>query len=239
MDMSHEFEWSMSERREIVAAERRLVESASAISSTSEFIADYVCETYGLVPEVVRNAANMKSLSMGSDPPKEACSPNLLYVGTVSSWFDFKAMLHLLHEIPEARLCLAGPLEVVLPENARIIHLGVVPHSSLGELAAQYDVLVMPFVLNQVVLGVDPVKLYEYLAWRRPVIACRYPEIGRFEGFISMYEGVDELVEAVRQVQKDRTYGLPTRAETAQFLAENCWPARVAQVERLMNPIAS
>ena len=42
----------------------------------------------------------------------------------------------------------------------------------------------MPFVVNDLIKSVDPVKLYEYLAFKVPVISVYYPEIKYFKNML-------------------------------------------------------
>jgi len=57
--------------------------------------------------------------------------------------------------------------------------LGSRPYGDMASLLAAFDVCIIPFVLNQVTHATDPVKLYEYLAQGKPVVATDMAEIRR------------------------------------------------------------
>ena len=40
--------------------------------------------------------------------------------------------------------------------------------------------MIMPFKLNELVKSVDPVKLYEYINYNKPIISIFYQEIKRY-----------------------------------------------------------
>jgi hypothetical protein len=77
---------------------------------------------------------------------------------------------------------------------------------------------------------VDPVKLYEYLALRKEVIAVRYPEIGRFESFIHLYKTATDFVETVRNFSAGTLTPKNTGDTVSQFLRQNTWDSRLDQV---------
>lgn len=74
----------------------------------------------------------------------------------------------------------------------------MVEHHKLGETVAGFDCLLMPFVISEIVLYVDPVKLYEYIAWGKCIIASWYPEIDRFSDFVYFYHDSGEYVELIK-----------------------------------------
>ena len=47
-------------------------------------------------------------------------------------------------------------------------------HKSLIKYAKNADFFIMPFKLNNLTIGVDPVKLYEYIAYSVPIISVYY-----------------------------------------------------------------
>ncbi len=58
--------------------------------------------------------------------------------------------------------------------------LGEVPYASLPEHLAAFDVCTIPFRRTPLTEATNPVKLYEYLATGKPVVARRLPEIEPF-----------------------------------------------------------
>ena len=45
----------------------------------------------------------------------------------------------------------------------------------------------MPFILNELIESVDPVKLYEYINFEKNIICIKYDEILRFKDFVYFY----------------------------------------------------
>ena len=57
---------------------------------------------------------------------------------------------------------------------------------------------VLPFRVDELTRGVDPVKLYEYIALGKPVVASHWPGLDRFGGFVTFYRDAEHLVDLLR-----------------------------------------
>lgn len=158
------------------------------------------------------------------------------YVGTIAEWFDFDLLLESLERIPELEYFLIGP---VLAENPpihqRIHYLGTVAHEDLFDKIKEMDCMVMPFRLNDIVLSVDPVKLYEYISWQKNIITVDYPEIRRFGDFVCTYTDTFEYCSALTQLGHMQS-ACYSEAEAYRFLEDNSWKSRVEMIRHLMCP---
>ena len=98
-----------------------------------------------------------------------------------------------------------------------------VAHENLARGAASAHALLLPFRVDELTRGVDPVKLYEYVALGKPVLAAHWPALERFAPFVTFYRDTAQLVERVRT----RAIPAPPPAEArAAFLAPQSWQAR-------------
>lgn len=150
---------------------------------------------------------------------------SLCYIGTIAEWFDYDVIRHSLEQIPNIDYQLIGPA------NQRVEHPGIVyhgpkPHEELGEAMKDYDCLIMPFVVNDIVAAVDPVKLYEYIAFGKCIISVFYPEIERFDPYVYFYESREEYVELLRELAKEGFPPKYTAEQQKEFLQDNTWDER-------------
>jgi glycosyltransferase involved in cell wall biosynthesis len=222
----------------VMAAERELLLRADLVLFSSATLAERVRARAGVRrSEVVNNGVADSLLSRPPVPPRRVDAgdgPVLGYFGTVSHWFDWPLVLKLLDALPSARIELAGPLETALPAHPRIRHAGIVPHAALADFVARCDVLVMPFIVNRLIEAVDPVKLYEYVAFGRPALAPRYAESERFTPWVTLYRSADEALALLQGPTAPKSGG-----ERRAFLAAQTWQARGAQVELALASLAS
>lgn len=228
----------------VAASERRLVARADLTLFSSRTLAQRVQQRATVRRgEVVNNGLAESLLDRLRDSPdKPRTGPatpgqvTLGYFGTLSHWFDWPLMLRLLETLPRARLVLAGPIEATLPEHPHISHVGLLPHAALADFAAGCDALVMPFIVNELIEAVDPVKLYEYIALDLPALAPRYPESTRFEPWAQLYRDADEAIALVRRIA---TLAAPagTRSQRLSFLEGNTWAMRGQQIDTALQSL--
>ena len=152
------------------------------------------------------------------------------YFGTISHWFDWNLILILLDTFPNLHLRLAGPVETLIPQHSRIEYVGTLPHNMLIDFVQNCDALIMPFVVNSLIEAVDPVKLYEYIAFGLPSIAPRYQETMRFYPFVSLYDDVDEALKIVERIISAPSQYLQSHSRRF-FLESNSWNVRYDQIE--------
>lgn len=160
------------------------------------------------------------------------------YVGTIAEWFDFDLLLQSLEQIPNLEYFLIGPVLVNNPPvHERIHYLGTVAHSELFETIKEMDCMVMPFRLADVVLAVDPVKLYEYISWQKNIITVAYPEIERFGNFVQKYSNAEEYCSAILALGTCSAVSY-SEQEAHRFLENNAWKNRVDIIEKKIQEIA-
>jgi glycosyltransferase involved in cell wall biosynthesis len=132
-----------------------------------------------------------------------------------------------------------GPIDLVqTPMHARLIFRGVVPHEKLPDVLNGVQAFIMPFKVTPLVEGVDPVKLYEYLAFGKEVIAVRYPEIERFEKFVHLYTSNEHAFTLFKKLSNKVLEQKNRINTTSEFLKQNTWSTRAAALLPLLNKVA-
>ena len=206
-----------------------LVNNAIAIFASSNHLADVLKARYPLSEDkiiVVRNAFGGEILSAGRSP-LIIKNISLGYFGTISNWFDLQLVEHFLNKNSGGTISLAGPLEIDLPEREGIHYLGVLPHNKLVVFGEISNVMVMPFVVNDLIRSVDPVKIYEYINLGLPIVSPYYEELDYYKGFLEFYSSPDEFIAAIQRGFSGRKY---TESQRAAFLRENTWQSRADEI---------
>ena len=191
----------------------------------------------------------------GADPVGELPPPpggkrlQFGYIGSLLPGKGWETVLDLARALPEHDFHLVGgtPEEVAALRARGVspnVHLhGHVPHSRVAEKLAGFDVALLPPLERVVVSGgedigrwMSPMKLFEYMAAGRPVVASGLPVIrevvhhGR-NGWIAAPGDVEDWARALRTLAAEP--GLRARlAEQARrdFLAHYTWQQRARRV---------
>ena len=156
------------------------------------------------------------------------------YFGTISHWFDWPLIFSLLERFPNLHLELAGPIEVEWVPHERVHYKGIFAAGDLANFVDECEFLVMPFIVNELIKSVDPVKLYEYIAYNKPSLAPRYPETERFSPWVSLYNSIDDAAETVDRLLRSHSGHAEIACKVA-FLNENTWENRGAAVLKIID----
>ena len=235
--------FSLSERTKerYKRLEAALCKNADIVLASSLNLRNKLKERYGRNDIYLVNNAISLNLTEDVELPRkiEECfldkkTKKMTYIGTISDWFDFVAMEKILSENKNLELLLFGPKEVEIPAHERITYCGILEHKYILKVMASSDALVMPFVLNDLILSVDPVKAYEYIYACKPVIMPRYGESEKFEDFIYLYSGVQELQDIASELSKGYLEAKRTKEECKAYAESNSWKSRVKQIKELL-----
>jgi len=188
-------------------------------------------------PVIVRNGFNYQKL-YDLQVAEKKTEYKLGYIGTVSSWFDFDTMVSVLDAHNDIMLHIIGPAGGYTKYESKSVHFeGVVEHDRLYEFVKEYDCLIMPFLVNQIVLAVDPVKLYEYIAFGKCVISVFYPEVERFGEYVYFYHTQEELQSLLYDLKQKGFPPKYNRAQQQKFMEENSWTKRAEMIREIIDEV--
>lgn len=160
----------------------------------------------------------------------------LCYYGTISSWFDFDLLKKSLDKYRNIEYFIYGPVEpgIEMPTNLeRFNYMGIAEHSRLSEIVESMDCLIMPFVVNELIESVDPVKLYEYINFNKNIISVYYNEINRFKPYVYFYKNESEYYAILDSLLKNNLIKY-SNDERIDFLEKNNWDSRIQQYVSLL-----
>lgn len=192
---------------------------------------------------VIHNAfepSSFLNFSANIGVKKQADRYVLGYVGTISSWMDFEALIKILQAFPSVEIHLLGPIENLgraRPQHERLKLTGAVRHGEIPSRVNDFDILLMPFKVTELILSVDPVKLYEYVFFDKPIVSVWYPEIERFSDFVDFYSSHEEMISILSGYLSKgfrKKYSCEARS---RFIAVNTWAQRVACIEGKLKTI--
>lgn len=106
--------------------------------------------------------------------------PLIGYVGAIGKWFDYELLYSLAQRNQDWSFVLVGPrldIDGAIPTPTNVHFLGARPREILPAYLAAFDVCINPFLLNELTLHVNPLKIYEYLCAGRPTVSVNLPSI--------------------------------------------------------------
>jgi teichuronic acid biosynthesis glycosyltransferase TuaH len=231
MDDATGFYPDKSDREYIEKLESKLVEEAALVFCSSQYLERKLEQKTGRVATVLRNGLPENWLTRSLPEPREVGREcHVAYFGTIADWFDWQAVQMALDEIPNLFVHLYGPKEGKIKSLSRLEYHGVVAHADLQSIATKFDGFIMPFQVTNLIEGVDPVKLYEYLSFGKEVIAVYYNEIQRFSSFVHLYQDNFEFVKILMALSQNKLEKRNSLSRSRGFLEYNTWNHRIIEI---------
>jgi len=115
---------------------------------------------------------------------------------------------------PQAQVVLIGTVDTDLSAISGLanVHiLGLRSHGQLPAYLAAFDVCLIPYVVNERLVAVDPTKLREYLSAGKAVVSSCLPEVQKHGDLVYVGRDVDECVALVGQALAEDDAGLRQR----------------------------
>ena len=167
--------------------------------ANSEYLAKYL-QKYNPNSYYIGQGCDLATFDASKSYPVPAdlqgiSHPVIGYIGAISSLrIDAEAIRRIAVERPQYQLVLVGPEDEVFQRsdlhNYPNIHfLGRKPIGDLPAYAAAFDVCINPQLINPVTIGNYPLKVDEYLAMGRPVVATRTDAMRIFGEHAYLAEG--------------------------------------------------
>lgn len=156
------------------------------------------------------------------------------YVGAISESFDVELVRRAALAYPAWRFELIGlnsglNLDDLLGLD-NVSFLGERPYDTLPSLLHRFDVAMIPFKVTPLTAAVNPVKLYEYLAAGKPVVASSIPELAAFQNEIYLARDPESFVRLLTvAIAEDSEARRASRIEVARA---NDWDQRVDVIDR-------
>lgn len=159
--------------------------------------------------------------------PRPESKLRVFYVGTISDWFDFEVIEFLLSECPNITFTIIGPSDIDLPNLGNRVHyMGSVDHSRLQSVVEDADAFIMPFKVTELIRSVDPVKMYEYISFQKPIISVYYEELDKFSRFLNFYRDSEDLT-SLSVLINSRSLKTFSYEEAKEFITASTWTQRV------------
>jgi glycosyltransferase involved in cell wall biosynthesis len=235
-----------SRKRELVAScDRKAVLQSRLVFATSTTMYE---RQRRLNPSthLVPNAGDYKHFAVAADRTVAAPEvsdlprPVLGFAGNfLASKIDLDLLEAVARALPQSTLLLIGPAtQETAPTLERLAQLpsvrwlGEKPYADLPRYVAAFDVGLIPYVSNAYTRSCFPLKLYEYLAAGKPVVASGLPELSGMEPDVVLVDGPTTFVRAVQEAAARN--GDREQLRRRRLASANSWEARAGRLIELV-----
>ena len=134
-------------------------------------------------------------------PDHGSHKPIVGYYGAIADWFDLNLVTSLAESRPQYYFVLIGQVHGIdiskLASLPNVNMLGEKNYREIPLYLSHFDVCLIPFVLNKLTKGVDPVKMYEYFSQGKPVVATDMAELAQSTDLLYIGKNLDEYAAHV------------------------------------------
>jgi len=166
------------------------------------------------IPEDIKNIKEKDSIIIG-------------YYGALASWFDYELIKKLAKSNSEYEIVLIGLDYDKTLETSDILkldnvhYLGKKEYEELPQYLHSFDICMIPFLINEITMSTSPVKAFEYMAAKKPIVTTNLPECKKYKSILigkNHSDFIEKIKEATKKIN-DKGY----MAILAKEAEENKW----------------
>lgn len=163
--------------------------------------------------------------------------PIIGFHGLLADWVDYELIKKTAEHFKNGSVVLIGKTTVDAEEKIKVLdglsnihRVGRKPYSELPAYCKGFDVAINPFIINELTLAANPLKVREYLAAGLPVVSTDIPEVRVLKDVLV---GIDhkDFVSKVEQA-----LGAPkSRKQVSDAIEHESWEAKVEELRTIIS----
>ncbi|MBN2093224.1 glycosyltransferase family 4 protein [candidate division KSB1 bacterium] len=205
------YEIGSLQKLQILRLAKYLLDQMFKRSDMTLAVSNVLLEKLNYPSRLLPNGVDLSEFTIGSgqDLSKNYTRPIIGFIGSFEYFIDFDLILSAAKRLPEMTFLMVGSgretpkiQERIERDSLRnIVLTGGKPHYEIGKYIDIMDVCLNIFKKIPVSHRACPIKLFEYLAMKKPVISTRLDEVQKIDtGYLWYADTVEELVNTVRQI---------------------------------------
>jgi glycosyltransferase involved in cell wall biosynthesis len=152
------------------------------------------------------------------------------YVGTIDNWMDFETLSFLAERRQDLDFVFIGPLKTGGLSQGKNIHfLGKRDYESIPHYCNSFDVCLIPFKPGEFADTINPVKLYEYFALGKPVVAHEMREFRVFSNLLYLAKDKEDFLRKLEMALAETDANIQLKRKELAKL--NDWSLKAKSIE--------
>lgn len=221
--------------------EQKLLDKSNLILASSDYLV-HRFSRYSKKLITLKNAGEYSHFLSAAKPArstpvdiKSLNHPVIGYYGALADWLDTNLIEGLAKDFPICSIVLIGmvtnpTLLDLAKKYPNIRLLGEKPYHELPKYLTVFDVCLIPFKLTKLIQATNPVKIYEYFASGKPVVATSIPELLPFKKLVYFADNPRAFTRAIRLALAEKSLSLSRSRQ--QIASSNTWHDRAAILEK-------
>lgn len=194
--------------KDIADAEYEVLKKAECTFFTSEVLSqrkNRYCKSF----KTISNGVAFDIFRKYAQSNEKNKRKSIGYLGNLSNFFDWQLMLNICVKMTEYDFFFHGQVELDrLKDIENIVsELMSLPNTTFSgrvtredgaKYINKYDALIIPFIVNEAIHAVNPLKLWEYFATGKPVVSTPMNALNHISyPYLRITSGVDDWIKAL------------------------------------------
>jgi glycosyltransferase involved in cell wall biosynthesis len=142
------------------------------------------------------------------DDMKDIPRPIIGFSGSIGKWIDIELLIQVSKRFEKESLVIIGlneknPNIHKLQQLKNVHFLGMKSREEVPQYISGFDVCLMPFNRTEVGKGLLPLKMFEYLALGKPIVATSSEVLKQFEKVLYLADDKDAFVQEIENAMGD------------------------------------
>jgi len=234
-------EFTGTDKAAILDMERRLMEKSRCVIVSSDRLyatknrhnPNTFLVTHGVDIDHFRKACDPKTVV--PEQMQALKGPVIGFFGLIADWVDLELIKFLAESRPQWNVAMIGKIDTDISMFNGVSNVHFLGQKSYEELPAYtkgFDVAILPFVMNELTLAANPLKLREYLAAGLPVVASAIPEAEKLKPALRTANGKQEFLTQIENIIATGNTG--PQLSISIMMDPESWDARVAEMSRIV-----
>lgn len=194
---------------------------------------DLVVLENGVEPKEYANARQAK---LEPDDLADVSKPRIGYSGLIGKRLDLELIREIALRRPDCSVVLIGKVDAreceeslaALESLPNVYLLGEKPATEVARYIVGFDIGLLPYAINLETQHISPIKMYEYWAAGKPVVATSIPAAQRNRSAVNVADSHDEFHFMIDRILDDPNQTNPD--QLIELAGRNSWQSRVERV---------
>lgn len=195
----------------------KMIEQSDVTLVVSHVLAESLTKFKNTRIEVLPNGVDFRDSEVsnfGKAIPQYK-KPIIGFIGSFEYFIDFDLILAAAEQLKDYTILLVGSgrdfeyvrNQVQSRNLTNVILTGAVPHQEVTRYISEMDICLNIFKKIPISHGACPIKLFEYLSMKKPVVSTRLNELNNIDtGFLLYADTKDELICQIEKILGDKKF---------------------------------